>query len=117
MSSPKSGKSEGSKVPDSSQLGAEINRQYSQNSTQALSKLDNLDSAFASMAQRVANLDKAIDPNSLESIVTAKNDLAQIIGDLERLQFNEVAHRRNFIPPIIVMFKKIYLHYIQRWMR
>lgn len=71
-------------------LGSPIHKQYSQKSAKTLHSLDNLDGAFAQMAQRVANLDKQIDPTNLDSIVAAKNDLAQIIGDLEKLQFNKV---------------------------
>ena len=71
-------------------VGPALSKKYSEASSNALSTLDNLDSAFAQMAQRVASLDKVIDPNNLDSIVAAKNDLAQIIGDLEKLQFNKV---------------------------
>ena len=71
-------------------LGPPIKKQYSTPSAEALHTLDSLDSAYAQMAQRVANLDKIIDPKNLDSIIHAKNDLAQIIGDLEKLQFNKV---------------------------
>lgn len=71
-------------------VGPALSKKYSEASSTTLHTLDNLDNAFAQMAQRVANLDKVIDPNNLDSIVAAKNDLAQIIGDLEKLQFNKV---------------------------
>jgi hypothetical protein len=71
-------------------MGAGIDRQYSVQSSQAINTLNSLDNAFATMAQRVADLDKSIDPRNLESIITAKNNLAQIIGDLEKLQCNKL---------------------------
>lgn len=73
-----------------SNLGEGISKKYSVRSADAIDTLNTLDGAFASMAQRVSNLEKAIDPNNLESIIAAKNDLAQIIGDLEKLQCNKL---------------------------
>ena len=71
-------------------VGSPLTKKYSEASSKALHTLESLDDAYARMAQRVANLDKTIDPKNLDSIIHAKNDLAQIIGDLEKLQFNKV---------------------------
>ena len=83
-------------VDNEEDVGPEISKQYSTNSKFALSKLDNLDGSFANMAKRVANLDKAIDPNNIDSIIAAKHDLAQIIGELDKLQCTEVNAIDNY---------------------
>ena len=69
---------------------ADAGKQYSESSEAALKRLESLDGHFVTMAQRVANIDSSIDMNNMESLARAKNDLAQIIGDLEKLQFNGV---------------------------
>jgi hypothetical protein len=56
-----------------------------------LSQLDYLDSYFASFASRVESIDRSIDMKKPSTLMTAKHDLAQIIGDLESLQANEVS--------------------------
>jgi hypothetical protein len=72
-----------------------LTRQLSSNSKETLSQLDYLDSYFASFASRVENIDQSIDLKKPQSLMTAKHDLAQIIGDLESLQANEVSHHSS----------------------
>lgn len=74
----------------SSPSKGKVTRQLSDNSKETLSQLDYLDSYFASFASRVENIDQSIDLKNPQSLITAKHDLAQIIGDLESLQANEV---------------------------
>jgi hypothetical protein len=68
-----------------------------------LSQLDYLDSYFASFASRVENIDQSIDLKNPQSLITAKHDLAQIIGDLESLQENEVSTFPS-LPPALNNF-------------
>ena len=72
------------------EAGAEIYRQYSEQSDKTLQQLDELDSYFASFASRVENIDKSIDMGDRRTLLAAKHELAQIIGDLENLQFKQV---------------------------
>jgi hypothetical protein len=78
---------------DSDELGPKLSakgKQYSEASERAISKLEDLDRDFAAMAKRVADLDLNIDPSSIDSLVSAKNELAQIIGELDRMQATQV---------------------------
>jgi molecular chaperone GrpE (heat shock protein) len=70
--------------------GSAIKRQYSEESDRTLKHLDELDNYFASFAARVEKIDKSINMGDRSTLVAAKHELAQIIGDLENLQFGEV---------------------------
>lgn len=70
--------------------GSGIQRQYSEESDRTLRHLDELDNYFASFAARVEKIDKSINMGDRSTLVSAKHELAQIIGDLENLQFGEV---------------------------
>ena len=59
-------------------------------SDHTLQRLDDLDNYFASFASRVERIDKSINMGDRRTLVSAKRELAEIIGDLESLQFNEV---------------------------
>jgi hypothetical protein len=73
-----------------SKEGASIERQFSEPSQQAINKLDQLEDVFAELSKRVENIDKSIDVDDFSSLIRAKNDLAQIIAELEILQSKEV---------------------------
>ncbi len=51
-------------------------------------RLDSLDHHFAELASRVENIDMKIDLSDPESLLKAKNSLAQVIADLEKLQLH-----------------------------
>jgi hypothetical protein len=70
--------------------GEGIQRQYSRPSAEAIHRIDQLNHVFASLADRVGSIDSMIDPDDLSTVHRARQELAQIIGDLEKLQFNEV---------------------------
>lgn len=74
---------------DSSEEG--VSRQYSRPSADAMRRLDELNGVFASLADRVGSIDSMIDPSDLSTVHRARGELAQIIGDLEKLQFKEVS--------------------------
>lgn len=80
-------------------LGAKISeagKQYSVASSTALKKLNSIDRKFEGITHRiesVAALEAEVTQNMHDSItkmINAKNELAQIAGDLDRLQFREV---------------------------
>jgi SUMO ligase MMS21 Smc5/6 complex component len=70
--------------------GTSSSRDGHQHQDATLNQLDYLDSYFASFASRVESIDRSIDMKKPSTLMTAKHDLAQIIGDLESLQANEV---------------------------
>ena len=75
---------------------SEAGKQYSVASSTALKKLDSIDRKFEGINNRiqsVAALEAEVTQNMQDSIskmIKAKNELAQIAGDLDRLQFREV---------------------------
>lgn len=77
---------------------SEAGKQYSQASTAALKKLDSLDRKFEGLNERIEGVATTIhrstgdndSPHNLMQLVKAKNELAQIAGDLERLQCREL---------------------------
>lgn len=70
---------------------AETGKQYSQASSKAIKKLNSIDKKFEDIANRVEGVAAvAEDPDDVSQLLKAKNELAQIIGDLERLQFKEL---------------------------
>jgi DNA-binding transcriptional LysR family regulator len=75
---------------------SDAGRQYSQASSAALKKLDSLDAKVEGISGRVENVVSSLSSSVAEAedvtpLLKAKNELAQIMGDLEKLQFREVA--------------------------
>ena len=90
---------------DSDELGQKLSmkgKQYSEASERAISRLEDLDRNFAAMAKRVADLDLRIDPSSIDSLISAKNELAQIIGELERMQATQVRTYQYFVHNVLI---------------
>lgn len=71
-------------------------KQYSQASSTALRRLDSLDRKFEAINHRIDDVaaigDEVTDSSddNIARLIKAKNDLAQIAGDLERLQCREL---------------------------
>lgn len=87
-----SGKSSSTKPAPGSSFAA-AGKQYSQESSKALRKLNSIDKKFEGMVDRVDKVAQDTKYDEKEGVVPllkAKNELAQIVGDLERLQFKEV---------------------------
>ena len=59
-------------------------------SPQSKSPSTTLDEHFASFASRVEKIDQAIDVNDPQSLITARGNLGEIIGELEKLHIDEV---------------------------
>eukprot|EP00602_Paraphysomonas_sp_CaronLab_P004131 CAMPEP_0185024842 /NCGR_PEP_ID=MMETSP1103-20130426/8032_1 /TAXON_ID=36769 /ORGANISM="Paraphysomonas bandaiensis, Strain Caron Lab Isolate" /LENGTH=211 /DNA_ID=CAMNT_0027557911 /DNA_START=45 /DNA_END=681 /DNA_ORIENTATION=+ len=109
--------------------GEPLERLYSEKSDAALKKLDEQDGYFHSFANRVENIERSLDMRNPATLVHAKHELAQIIGDLEKLQFNEVdsvethgldsgkseasAHRKDLNAKINEMMEQTQLLYQQ----
>lgn len=75
---------------------ADAGKQYSQASTTALLKLNTLDKKFEGITERIKDV-AAVHPdggdnseNNTMRLIMAKNELAQIAGDLERMQCREL---------------------------
>lgn len=85
-----------SSTPKKDNEGASIQRQFSEQSENAMKSLDRLDEQFAMFTRRIERIDKSIDVQNPESLINAKNELAQIIAGLENLQFNEVIFNDHF---------------------
>ena len=51
---------------------------------------NSLDSHFASFASRVEKIDQDIDVNDMQSLIAARDNLAEIIIELEKLHVDEV---------------------------
>jgi hypothetical protein len=78
---------------DSSELGVPLGRmgkQYSIDSVQTLDKIHQLKDQYQSISRQVEQVEESTDMSDFESIAKAKNKLAQILGDVEKLQFNQL---------------------------
>lgn len=83
------------------EIGSPLTKKYSAASSEALKTMDSLESALKEVAARAGNLDKMIDPNNLDTMIAAKNELAQLIGDLEKLQFKRVCFGSVHFSPVL----------------
>jgi hypothetical protein len=77
--------------------GQVFHRQFSHNSEQCLAKLDSIETEIDGVRTQLDNLEKNVDVTDYDSTVRAKNEMAQIIGNLEKLQANKVCLLRKYI--------------------
>ena len=61
-----------------------------ESSPQQKSASNALEEHFASFAARVEKIDQAIDVNDPQSLITARDNLAEIVSELEKLHVDEV---------------------------
>jgi hypothetical protein len=106
---------------------ADVGRQYSEESATALKRLDSIDRKFEGITDRISNVaslptcDIAVKGDSVSKLLQAKHELAQISGDLERLQFREVriwGHSRQINGSythilLLICIYKLYTHHFQ----
>lgn len=62
-------------------------KQYSMASTQTFTKLDTIKAKYNDLVSRVNNIETSTNKEEMESLHRSKNLLAQISGDIDRLQF------------------------------
>lgn len=65
-------------------------KQYSIASANTLSKLDKVSTEHFALASAIADIEKSTDPNNAESVLEGKHRLAQLAGDIDKLQFNQL---------------------------
>jgi hypothetical protein len=77
---------------------SDAGKQYSQASSTALKRLDSIDRKFEGITDRISTVSSvatlpvyAAEGDNVSKLLKAKNELAQIAGDLERLQCREVS--------------------------
>jgi hypothetical protein len=83
--------SEGESVTDS--LGVSLQdagKQYSIESTKTLDHIQDLKDSYQSMQLEVEGIQKSTDMNDYKTVSKAKSQLAQVLGNIEKLQFNQL---------------------------
>lgn len=78
---------------DEESLGTSLQsagRQLSIESVKTLGKIERLKEAYEHMQEEAEQIHRLTDEGDLESVAKAKNQLAQILGNIEKLQFNQL---------------------------